>query len=267
MSQERVRILWNREVAPNYFHMGLEVKKSCRNAAPGQFVMLRANHRIDPLLRRPFSIHQVVREGDAVTGLEILYKVVGRSTAVLSGIQAGESIDLLGALGKGFTVEKEDKGVFIAGGGIGIAPMLFLASSLVENGIDPSRCVVFIGGRTGDDILCRERFEELGMEVVVATDDGSRGEKGFVTDIMAARVGENRPERIYACGPHPMLEAVAEIACAADVACELSIETVMACGMGACLGCAVESSRDSEKYLHVCLDGPVFNAEDLGIRQ
>lgn len=265
MAQEKVRIAWNKEIKPSYMHLGLEGQVISSKAMAGQFVMLKTDDRLDPLLRRPFSIHQVIKKEGKAVGIEILYKVVGTVTKRLSTMKEGETIDLVGPLGKGFQIAQENKKVFIAAGGIGVAPFVYLASKLIEEKINPELCNVFIGGRTEDDVLAKEIFETMGMKVHQATDDGSLGHKGLITDLIEAEIEKDVPDIIYACGPHPMLKAVADIAEKSRINCQVSIEILMACGMGACLGCAVKKKKESDKYLHVCIDGPVFNTNELSL--
>lgn len=261
MAQEKVKVLWNKEVAPSYMHIGLEGKKACETALAGQFVMLKAGDRIDPLLRRPFSIHQAIKKDGKITGIEILYKVVGTVTSRLSRMKQGDIIDLVGPLGNGFEVAQENKKIFITAGGIGLAPFVYLASKLIEEKTDSNACHVFIGGKTKEDVLCKDFFENLGMQVHVATDDGSLGYKGLITDLITSELKKGKPDIIYSCGPHPMLKAIAAIAAENEVKCQVSTETLMACGMGACLGCAVGNVTNEDEYMHVCVDGPVFNSK------
>ena len=263
MAQEKVSVLWNKEVAPSYMHIGLKGEKTPALAMAGQFVMLKADNRVDPLLRRPFSIHQVIKKDGKVTGIEILYKVVGTVTERLAAMHEGDEIDLVGPLGKGFQILPENKKVFITAGGIGVAPVVFLASRLIEEGLNPKDCTVFLGGRSEPDVLCTAFFEQLGMTVLTATDDGSLGHKGLVTDLIIDGIQKEQPDIIYTCGPHPMLIAVADIANSNNIKCQLSTETIMACGMGACLGCAVEDCDNSDEYMHVCINGPVFYADKI----
>lgn len=263
MAQEKVSVLWNEEVGSSYMHIGLQGEKAASAATAGQFVMLRAGSRMDPLLRRPFSIHQIIEEKGRVSGLEILYKVVGTVTERLAAMQPGDEIDLVGPLGKGFQIFPENKTIMIAAGGIGVAPVVLLASRLINAGVDPSACTVFLGGKSERDILCRDFFSETGMNVLTATDDGSLGHKGLVTDLLTDAVEKTKPDMLYTCGPHPMLMAVADIANQRDIRCQISTETIMACGMGACLGCAVEESGNTDEYMHVCINGPVFYADRI----
>ncbi|MFZ5572112.1 MAG: dihydroorotate dehydrogenase electron transfer subunit [Thermodesulfobacteriota bacterium] len=260
--QQDTRILWNRAIGSSYFHMGLRCGEGFENAVPGQFVTLRIPDQQTPLLRRPFSIHRLVRENDSIRGIEILYRVVGNCTGRLSRLSAGDRVSLLGPLGNGFSVPG-DGPIYMAAGGIGVAPMVFLAESIHKKSPESSPHTLFLGGRTQTDLLCMDIFRSLGMALEVSTDDGSVGYEGLVTDLLQQAVLDNPPERIVACGPMPMLKTVARIARSRQVPCEVSIETLMACGMGVCLGCAVEDRRPADKYRHVCIDGPVFEAATL----
>lgn len=257
---ETVDVLWNENVGPGYFKIGLQCHPDYSDAVPGQFVMLRLNDRMVPLLRRPFSIHRLVEKKDRVYGIEILYKVVGKGTHILSQHPAGSCLDLLGPLGKGFVLSKDHKKVFIVAGGIGVAPMVFLLSSMKKLGIDLSACQVFLGGRTSEDLLSMDECSDFGIRLQVTTDDGSSGNMCLVTTPVETSLAVERPDMIYACGPMPMLKCVAGLAEKYGLPCQISVETVMACGMGTCLGCAIEPKNDGGKYLHACTDGPVFDA-------
>ena len=265
MFQENARVLWNKNVGPSYFKIGLTCHKGYLNSQPGQFIMVRLADRMFTLLRRPFSIHRLIVKNNCAKGIELLYKVVGEGTRTLSRLNQGDRLDILGPLGKGFIFLNNYHRIFIAAGGIGIAPMVFLASALQRKGVDLSRCTAFLGGRSKDDLLCADEFASLGMAVQITTDDGSAGSKCLLTHPLEMATRSNRPDIIYACGPLAMLKCVANIAEAHTVPCQISIETVMACGMGACLGCAVETKKGAAKYLHACVDGPVFDVETLKI--
>jgi dihydroorotate dehydrogenase electron transfer subunit len=265
MFQEKTRVLWNREAGPNYYRLGLTCHSGYSGARPGQFVMLGFDDRLAPLLRRPFSIHRRIIEDGQIKGIELLYKVVGVTTENMSMLKLGDSLSLLGPLGRGFVISNDYRRVFFVAGGIGVAPMLFLALSLAENGFDLSGSVVFLGGASKHDLLCREDFLRFGMTVHVTTDDGSAGDQCLVTLPLESRVQQSRPDVIYACGPIGMLRCVVNLAREHDIPCQVSIETLMACGMGACLGCAVKGDEASEGYLHACMDGPVFDIKNLSL--
>jgi len=263
MYQETVRVLWNKQIGTSYFHMGLSCYHGYGAAMPGQFVMVRFPDQITPLLRRPFSIHRLITEGDTTTGIELLYKAVGDGTRKLSLCKKGDFLDVLGPLGKGFSIEERFRRIFIAAGGIGVAPMVFLADVLRQKIGDLSGVRLFLGGRSKDDLLCKDVFLSAGISVCITTDDGSAGERCQVTGALEIDVKRIKPDIIYACGPVDMLKCVADIADTHQVGCEISIETAMACGIGACLGCVVENRRSAGKYLHACIEGPVFNTGEI----
>jgi dihydroorotate dehydrogenase electron transfer subunit len=265
--QENVEVLWNKQVGPVYYRIGLTCHRRYSNATPGQFIMLRFPDQVFPLLRRPFSIHRRIAPDKDITGIELLYKVVGEGTRKLSECQKGDVIDILGPLGNGFSFSAQYKRVYIVAGGIGVAPMLFLVSKLLENGVDPSECRIFLGGKSREDLLCKDDFAEIGVAVQVTTDDGTSGDQCFVTDPLELASKRRRPDIIYACGPMEMLNCVIHIAESNNIPCQISIETIMACGIGACLGCAVERKDNSGSYMHACLDGPVFDAHLLNFNR
>lgn len=263
IEQEQARVLRNDAVGPAYYRIALRCSPGYRHAAAGQFVMLRPTASLDPLLRRPFSIHRLVGSGDTVQGIELLYKVVGPVTQRMAALKADDVLDLLGPLGTGFRLPAAPGRIFLVAGGIGIAPLLFLVLRLQEHGTDLSKCRLFLGGRTRQDLLCREDFAQLGIPTDLSTDDGSSGDRCLVTQPFERLTRQEPPDLIYACGPMDMLRCVIEVAAARRIPCQVSIETMMACGIGACLGCAVASRRTAGRYLHACLDGPVFDGDDL----
>ena len=260
MYQEKAKVLYNRRIGTEYYRIGLTCHLGYKDARPGQFIMLRFPGHITPFLRRPFSIHRLISDNDQTTWIELLYKVVGEGTKILSMVQPNDIVDILGPLGNGFDFSPEYKTVYIVAGGIGVAPLVFLAEYLLGNGVDRAKCEVFLGGRSKNDLLCRDEFVGIGMKLQVTTDDGSEGDQCFITHPLEIASKESRPDIIYACGPLEMLTCVLDIAEKYHVPCQVSIETAMACGMGACLGCAVEKKGPEEAYLHACLDGPVFDA-------
>jgi dihydroorotate dehydrogenase electron transfer subunit len=170
---------------------------------------------------------------------------------------------MLGPLGNGFQIPDHWDRLFLVAGGIGVPPMYFLGSCLNENAKVPSACEIFLGGRTSKDLFAEDDFAKLGVNIHIATDDGSKGGKGFITDLLEKRLKNCTPDMICACGPMEMLKTISSMAQSYNIPCQVSIETLMACGMGACLGCAVESREDDHTYLHACMDGPVFYAHRL----
>jgi dihydroorotate dehydrogenase electron transfer subunit len=265
MHQQLSKVLFNEKVGPAYYKIGLSCSDHYSLAKPGQFIMLRVIGQAGPLLRRPFSIHNLIASNGSAEGLELLYKVVGKGTAALALQKPGDSVDILGPLGSGFLIPPGAKHIYVVGGGIGTAPLVFLVSQLHRQKADLSNCRVFIGGRTQEDLLCLDDFAKLGVSVQASTDDGSAGEQCLVTHPLENAVEHLAPDIIAACGPMEMLACIIGIAEKYGVPCQVSIETMMACGMGACLGCAVEGRGSHDRYLHACLDGPVFDAEMLKI--
>jgi 2-polyprenylphenol hydroxylase and related flavodoxin oxidoreductases len=221
-------------------------------ARPGQFVMVSCGPLFDPLLRRPFSIHRCI----GADALQLLIRVVGRGTELIAQCRPGQSISLVGPLGQGFRIPAPTESICLIGGGIGMAPLLFLAERLEV----PQRCTALLGSRTGAEMAqLAAEFAQLGCRVKAATDDGSFGSHGLVTDLLAPHLAAT--DQVYACGPMAMMAAVAQACQNARVACEVSLEAHMACGLGACLGCAVHGADGS--YLHVCSNGPVVNALEV----
>ena len=258
------QILWNRSLGEAYRCMGMATGDAYKTARPGQFVMVKIDSGFAPLLRRPFSIHRLIDPGDGNAGIELLYKMVGPTTDQMGGLRPGDSLSLLGPLGRGFTVPPELSRTALVGGGIGIAPLVFLASGLIAASHGPDSIGVFLGGRSAADLLCADDFSEMGLRVSTTTDDGSVGEKGLVTGPLERALATGDIQQVYACGPLGMLKGVAALAEKYQVACQVSIETIMACGMGACMGCAVKSKDTLEdRCRHACLDGPVFDAGQI----
>lgn len=254
--QEKAKITRFEQLSENIVRLTLLSPDIAGATKPGQFVMVKSGLGKDPLLRRPFSVHQTTNDGH----LQLLFKVVGRGTDMLARRKEGEEVSLFGPLGRGFKIDKT-KPACLVGGGLGIAPMLILAKTLSRMKLDTSNDVIILGGRNADEVKALVKdFKQFGIKVLVATDDGSLGHKGFVTDVMKnTELAEDTV--VYTCGPELMMMAVKNICASSGLSCQVSIESVMACGMGACLGCTKHSSDN--RYVHVCLDGPVFNAEDL----
>lgn len=225
-------------------------------AEPGQFVMVKASDGIDPLLRRPFSIHRLL--GGPSGEFEVLFRAVGAGTRLLARAHVGDRLDVLAPLGRGFRLDARRP--LLVGGGIGVAPLLFLAEAFLGQGTRPH---LLLGGRRDRDILCHDDFGCLAVPCQTATEDGSLGEPGLVTKLLEREIGAGTEGLgVYACGPMPMLAAVARTCAAAGVPCQVSLEAHMACGVGACLGCVVPGVR--EPYLRVCKEGPVFDAAEVG---
>lgn len=218
--------------------------------APGQFVEATAPAESGVLLRRPISIHDVDHDNNI---LWLLVRNAGKGTAALISLQPGDTINILLPLGNGFSMpDKADKPLLI-GGGVGVAPLLYFGKEMSRNGITPS---FLIGARSKPDLLRIDSFAKVGP-TFITTEDGSDGEKGFVTNHSALN---DEWTKIYCCGPAPMMKAVARIARQKDIDCEVSLENMMACGLGACL-CCVENTVKGN--VCVCSEGPVFNINQL----
>ncbi len=261
--QTLARVRWNKQLGPLYYQIGLDCPEGYHNTQPGQFVMVHLPGQIDPLLGRPFSIHRLIRPADHTEGIELLYKVVGEGTRRLAGLVPGDKLDVLGPLGQGFRIKTDWRHIYMVAGGIGVAPMVFLSETLKRLSEDGLRQDLFLGGRSKSDLLCIEAFQALGVSVQISTDDGSTGAHGLVVQPLQTCLHDVKPDVLLACGPMPMLQGVAAIAADHGIPCQVSLETIMACGMGACLGCAFESRDPDGRYLHVCMDGPVFDAARL----
>lgn len=235
--------------------MELESPPIATVAKPGQFVMVRVAESTDPLLRRPFSICNT-RNGDT---LLLLYRVVGKGTRIMAEIGTGKQLSIMGPLGQGFRVTERNQSVFLVAGGLGLAPLVFFAELVGER-----RCILFTGYGSGADIIPLERIGSEGIQTFIATEDGSKGHKGLVTELLEEKLVGAGHDMVCACGPLPMLRKVAAICLEKGVDCQVSLESAMACGLGACQGCAVKAAPGADRsYLHVCGDGPVFDASSI----
>ena len=280
------KVVAQMKVAEESFILSLEAPSIARTLQPGQFIQIRCTRKDDPLLPRPFSIYRV--RGKKI--LDILYEVVGRGTELLSEAKKGGRFSIFGPLGNTFSFPKGRAVSFLVGGGAGLAPFFDLSEALV----DPRRgkqkkedVTVLLGARRRGKIFCEKDFKKLGIRFEIATDDGSYGFKGFVTELLTKHLnrkpytvnpvrdlslnGVNRT-RIYACGPKPMLRSVAAISEKFKIPCEVSIDAYMPCGYGICFGCAVrvkqQATSDKQQengalYKLACTDGPVFRSEEL----
>ena len=254
--QEKARIIRFEQLSEDNVRLTLQAPLIAAAATPGHFVMIRAGNGQDPLLRRPFSLHQASSNGQ----IQIYFRIVGRGTDMLAHCRVGEVLDVFGPLGRGYRIDRQAPACLV-GGGLGIAPLLFLAKRICQSGRDHYRDLVILGGRSSGDVEpLVDDFRQFGLSLQCATDDGSFGRQGLVTDVLKAEQLDPGTV-VYACGPEPMLARVHRICVDRGLSCQVSIESVMACGMGACLGCNVDAAGGG--YLHVCIDGPVFNAEDL----
>jgi dihydroorotate dehydrogenase electron transfer subunit len=258
MIEQVIKVEFNKRVATDTFFMGFRCPEIAAISRPGQFVMLKVSRGVDPLLRRPFSICGVQGK-DLVC---ILYRVVGRGTTILSETGDGEMLSVIGPLGRGFELPERDKKALLVAGGIGVAPIFFLAQAMKGRDME-----IMTGFKSSGEIIEAGKISDPSISMSVATDDGTAGYAGTVADLLKAYLDHNPDESsyIYACGPLQMLKSVVSIADDRDIPCQVSMESAMACGLGACQGCAIKVfSREGEtRYYHVCKDGPVFPAHLL----
>lgn len=284
MKNIKAKIVSNERGVGPYYRLRIASPYLGDKTRPGQFFEVKCSEVPGAvLLRRPLGAHRIFKGG-----VEMLYENVGKGTEALSKRRVGELLDVIGPLGNGFDIERksargQERKILIAGG-IGVAPLVALAEELARSGNEVN---VLIGARTGSHILCEKELKKLGCRVKISTDDGSKGRKGFVTELLKGLL--SRPVRLsgksssgkagttlYACGPIPMLKAVAQLAAIHSIPCQVSLEERMACGVGVCLGCPVKvkahqpivdtqySIRNTQyEYKMVCKDGPIFDAKDI----
>ena len=258
MFEDTARILSNRRITADTWLLGMKSPRIAKSARPGQFVMIRVRSGLDPLLRRPFSICGTERDSFLV-----LYRVVGEGTAILRDAKAGEILSVLGPLGTGFEFPGGDAIPLLVGGGIGVAPLLFLAQRLKKR-----KTLFMMGFASEKEVLALPQIKGPRTKVSIATDDGSKGHRGFVTDLIEDYLVKSGVEKkrhlLFTCGPKGMMSKMADISASHSIPCQCCLEASMACGLGACLGCAIKAPESSGRaYVHVCKDGPVFRTEAI----
>jgi dihydroorotate dehydrogenase electron transfer subunit len=269
-------VIANARLSRDYSVLRLAAPEVGRHTKPGQFVMVKPEGVTDPLLRRPFSVFEVLRDPSGeVTGISILNKKAGRSTKKLYELEEGDIVSCLGPLGVPFTPVAAPKEGWMVAGGVGLAPFATLAESLAAAG---TPATLFYGARTADELFYLDFFEKLGIKLVLSTEDGGRGSKGRVTVPLEAALKTAGPAgaMVYACGPEPMLEAVARLAARYNQPSQVSVERVMGCGLGGCYSCVVpvkrrnDASSDPQRaheehanLVRSCISGPVFDGAEL----
>jgi dihydroorotate dehydrogenase electron transfer subunit len=258
-------VIANARLSRDYSVLSLAAPEVGRRTQPGQFVMVKPAGVTDPLLRRPFSVFEVLRNaaGD-VTGVSILNKRAGRSTKKLYELEPGDVVSCLGPLGVPFKPVAPPVEAWMVAGGVGLAPFATLAESLSAA---KTSTTLFYGARTAEELFYLEFFEQLGIKLVLTTEDGGRGLKGRVTAPLEAALKSAGPSgaMVYACGPEPMLEAVAKLAGRYNQPCQVSVERVMGCGLGGCYSCVVPVKHGDEhaNLVRSCISGPVFDGAEL----
>jgi dihydroorotate dehydrogenase electron transfer subunit len=278
MIQTKAELVYNKRLKGRYMRCMLYAPLMARKAGPGQFVNIKVSGDDVPLLRRPFSIHRVKGPN-----IEVIYELLGKGTELLSQRKAGEYLDVIGPLGNGFdyaSCAMRHALCVLVAGGMGVAPLIFLTEKLMEGKSQKSKVkiLVLLGAKTKNQILCENEFKKLGCEIKIATDDGSRGFEGKVTELLEEVLAPGSrlqaPGRklvacslqlaaiIYACGPRPMLKEISRVSKRYGIPAQVSLEEHIACGIGACLGCVVKT-QDTLEYKRVCKDGPVFEASQI----
>jgi dihydroorotate dehydrogenase electron transfer subunit len=258
-------VISNVHLSSDYNVLGLAAPEIAERALPGQFVMVKAGNRLEPLLRRPFSVFEVLKDDGHMVGLSLLSKRIGPSTTLLFEAKPGDRIQCLGPLGRPFAPVAAPDEAWLVAGGVGLAPFATLADTLRRRNI---KTRLYYGARRAAELFYLDLFERMDVELVLATEDGSRGEHGRVT-LPLERDLKARPAStgvmLYACGPEPMLAAVARLSAAYGRPAQVSVERVMGCGVGGCYSCVipVKTPEGKPHFVRSCLAGPVFRANDI----
>jgi len=246
-------IISKRWLNDEFFVFDLTSVEKLPEMLPGQFVQVLVSNSHSTFLRRPLSIHERDYEKNS---LSFLIQIVGNGTRALSKLKEGDTINTILPLGNAYTIPDNDGRYLLIGGGCGVAPLLFLAHTMNKKGIRPD---IIIGGRSKEHVLRSADYKKYG-NLHITTEDGSLGEKGFVIHHSLLWKENNHYDRIYTCGPEAMMKAVAKYASKKQTSCEVSLENLMACGIGACLVCVVKTREGNKR---ACIDGPVFNVDEL----
>jgi dihydroorotate dehydrogenase electron transfer subunit len=258
-------VIANRRLSADYNVLSLAAPEIAASALPGQFVMIKTSGGQDPLLRRPFSIFEILRDASgAPSGVSIFNKRIGAGTTLLSRVEAGTRLPLLGPLGRPFEPVDPPAEAWMIAGGVGLAPFVTLAAALAAR---KTRTILYYGARTARELYCTELFDEVGVTIVLATEDGSGGVHGRITVPLEAALKARplgNPVKLYVCGPTPMMRACADLAAAHGRACDVSLEQVMGCGLGGCYSCVVlarPAAGGAPHHTRTCIEGPVFDAQ------
>jgi len=255
MKQFSAPVIANRPVCDGFYELSFAWEQSAPQPAPGQFFTVRTSDTTVPLLRRPFAFSAFDPDGGKAS---MIYQKRGMGTGLLTALEKGDRLDVIGPLGKPFPLLQSGHKALLVAGGIGIGPVLFLGAALAAAN---TRQTLIFGCRSQANVPAVPVFESLGAHL--CTDDGSRGFKGTVVDYLrSAAVTVDTDTVLYACGPHPMLKGCHEFAREQNIRCLVSVEQIMACGVGACMGCVVKVNRESG-YARACVDGPVFSSSDI----
>jgi dihydroorotate dehydrogenase electron transfer subunit len=257
-------VIRNVRLSADYNVLTLAAPEIGARTQPGQFVMVKAGVPAESILRRPFSVFEVIRDSDRVSAISIFNKRAGKNTRALYALEAGARVACLGPLGRPFT-ERPAGEAWMVAGGVGLAPFATLAESLAHAG---TPMTLFYGARSGVELFYLEFFERLGVKLALATEDGSRGAAGRITlplERALSQTDEGANVAIYACGPEPMLAAVSKLVARFGRRCEVSVERVMGCGLGGCYSCVVlvRDAAGQQHFVRSCIGGPVFDGADI----
>ncbi len=251
--QNTFKIASQQKLCPKFYRLCIDAPVICQTVKPGQFVHIKVNDQLFPFFRRPFSVYRAQKY------VEIFYEVVGPGTAVMARMKKGDPVDVIGPIGRPFSMpDKQIKKIVMVAGGIGVAPFLIFCDALRKKHSD-LELILLYGGRSQGHVYDMKEFKRHGCQVHVATNDGSVGKKGFVSGFFPQIKIDRKNTFIYTCGPNPMMAAVQTWAREYGVAGEAACEEVMACALGACLGCSIKTRSG---YKTVCYDGPVFDLQE-----
>jgi dihydroorotate dehydrogenase electron transfer subunit len=258
-------VISNVHLSPDYNVVALAAPEIAERALPGQFVMVKAGDRLEPLLRRPFSIFEVLRENGRIIGLSLLSKRIGPSTTLIYQAKSGDRIQCLGPLGRPFVPVAAPDEAWLVAGGVGLAPFATLAQVLRDRG---THVKLYYGARRASELFYLDMFRRMGVELVLTTEDGSLAERGRVTAPLERDLKTRPPDAavmVYACGPERMLAAVARLAAAYGQPSQVSVERVMGCGVGGCYSCVIpiQTLTGKAHFVRACLAGPVFRGSEI----
>lgn len=260
----RARVITNTRLTPDYNVIALAAPDIGASSQPGQFVMIKPGRGSDPLLRRPFSVFEILRGPAGIEGISLLSKRIGVTTSLLHDAGPDDVVDCLGPLGRPFDLPDPPTQAWLVAGGVGLAPFATMVDALRGRG---TVTTLFYGARSAGELFYLDWFADRGVRLVLATEDGSRGDRGRVTVPLERELQRARGEHVAvaACGPEPMLAAVSSLAGRYGRTCQVSVERVMGCGMGGCYSCVipVTDGRGGHHFVRSCLSGPVFNAADI----
>ncbi|RMF94075.1 MAG: dihydroorotate dehydrogenase electron transfer subunit [Candidatus Schekmanbacteria bacterium] len=261
------KIISNKKISTDIYILSLEYRRNQKAPQPGQFFMIAIPDHPELVLRRPFSVCDY--DGKK---MDICYKIVGKGTSALSVLKKGTHIDILGPFGNEFKLPENKKNIILIAGGIGAAPFLFLSKQIRKKYFGNKGTITLLyGGKSSSDLPLKKSFGKIIDKIIVSTEDGSEGYKGFITEILIKEINKLKEEEktdtiIFASGPQAMLKEVDKIVLKNDINCQLTAESVMGCGYGVCLGCILEkkdADKEAKKHTLVCTDGPVFNSGEI----